>query len=242
MIGWGAEHTETIDLALRSIRNAALGKAALYLNGPGDLIPLAGSLHRHIWDDQRPFVVCDPYRADVKASARNRANKPAWLNAVAAARLGSLCMRATRPPLDLAAMLRELERPQAQILLMIVDADPDLRHPSDVLANPTIWVPALAERARELPAVIDEYLADAGRALSLSHTLVTDEDRRWLLDHAASLPEIEKSTLRVLALRGSRSFAMAARRLHMAPVSLIRWCRRRTLPASLAAKLQAADD
>jgi hypothetical protein len=47
---------------------------------------------------------------------------------------------------------------------------------------------------------------------------------------ASSLPEIEKATLRLVALRHSRNLSQAAARLGMAPVSLSRWIGRREMP------------
>jgi hypothetical protein len=44
-----------------------------------------------------------------------------------------------------------------------------------------------------------------------------------------SIPEIEKATLRVVAIRISRTMAEAADRLGMAAVSLARWLARRSL-------------
>jgi len=44
------------------------------------------------------------------------------------------------------------------------------------------------------------------------------------------LPDIEKATLRLVAIRESRNLSAAAARLGMAPVSLSRWIGRRKLP------------
>jgi hypothetical protein len=44
------------------------------------------------------------------------------------------------------------------------------------------------------------------------------------------LPDIEKATLRLVAIRESRNLSSAAARLGMAPVSLSRWIGRRKLP------------
>jgi len=50
-------------------------------------------------------------------------------------------------------------------------------------------------------------------------------------DHSGStLPDIEKATLRLVAIRESRNLSSAAARLGMAPVSLSRWIGRRKLP------------
>lgn len=243
ILGWGDDQAETVDLALRSIRNAALGRGALYLSGAGDLVQIAALLHRHVWGADRPFVMADPRRVDVDESVRSVANKPTGKEAFAAAHHGTMCVRAARPPHDLHDVLREVERPGPRVLLVIVDADPGLRYSADAVINPAIQIPSLERRAGELPAVIDAYVADAAEALSFSRSLFTDEDREWVLAHAStSLPEIEKATQRLLSLRGSRNVSNAAWRLHMAPVSLTRWLGRRTLPASLAPKLRAPND
>jgi hypothetical protein len=69
---------------------------------------------------------------------------------------------------------------------------------------------------------------DAGHGAS--PTSFTDADHRWVRQHAASsLAEIEKVTLRIVALRASCNLSQAAGRLEMAPVSLTRWIDRRTL-------------
>jgi transposase-like protein len=55
-----------------------------------------------------------------------------------------------------------------------------------------------------------------------------------LIEDAAttSLSEIEKATLRLVALRSSATVSQAAARLGMAPVSLSRWVARRKLLTS----------
>src|SRR6185503_13055676 len=52
----------------------------------------------------------------------------------------------------------------------------------------------------------------------------TAGDRRWIIEHPTSLAEIEKATMRVVALRMSRHLSEAADRLGMAPEA-----RRRTI-------------
>jgi hypothetical protein len=61
---------------------------------------------------------------------------------------------------------------------------------------------------------------------------LTEHDRQWLIEHTAamSLSEIEKASLRLVALRSSVNMSNAAGRLGMAPVSLARWAARRRLP------------
>jgi hypothetical protein len=91
-------------------------------------------------------------------------------------------------------------------------------------------VPSVKERAGELPRIVKAYAADAITALGpvRSRTLFTADDLGWVVARAAtSLMEIEKATLRIVALRMSRNPTEAAGRLGMAPVSLSRWVNRR---------------
>jgi hypothetical protein len=94
-------------------------------------------------------------------------------------------------------------------------------------------VRSIAERVSELPRVVDEYVSDAIVELEPSRSLaLTEGDRAWLIAHAAamSLSEIEKASLRLVALRSSENLSQAAERLGMAAVSLARWAGRRKLP------------
>jgi hypothetical protein len=243
ILGWADDQAETVDLALRSIRSAALGRGALYLSGDGDLAHVALSLHRFVWGADRPFVMADPRRIDGEATVRSVTNKSSGMEAFAAVHRGTLCVRAARPPHDLDDVLHQLERPGPRVLLVIVDAALGRRHLADAMLNQGIQIPRLDRRPAELPAIVDAYLADAVEATSFPRSLFTAEDREWVITHeSSSLPEIEKATQRLLALRGSRNLSNAAQRLQMAPVSLSRWLGRRTVPASLAAKLRAAGD
>jgi hypothetical protein len=69
-----------------------------------------------------------------------------------------------------------------------------------------------------------EYATEAMRDLSVPRSVFTDIDHEWVRTHAASsLPEIEKATRRLVALRADRTLSGAAARLGMATVSLSRW-------------------
>jgi hypothetical protein len=253
LLGWADDQIETVDLALRSVRQAALGRSPLYISGAGDLSHIAFSLHRRVWGVARPFVMSDPRRIDTDESVRSVANKPIGMDAFAAAHRGTMCVRASRPPPDIDDVLRRLGRPGPRVLLMIVVPEPGLRYQADTTINPPIQIPPLVRRTRELSRVIDEYAADAADELLLPRDLFTSEDHAWVLEHAAispaegepaelSLPEIEKATQRILALRGSYNITTAAKRLNMAQVSLARWFGRRAPPASLWHKLQTTSD
>jgi len=95
-----------------------------------------------------------------------------------------------------------------------------------------ITVPPLASRLDELDQIITEYADDAIAELSAPPTTsFLPADRDWVRVHSASsLPDIEKATLRLVAIRESRNLSAAAARLGMAPVSLSRWIGRRQLP------------
>jgi hypothetical protein len=96
-------------------------------------------------------------------------------------------------------------------------------------------VPSLRVRTDELSRIVDEYAIDAVAELRALRASFTDADSQWVLDNAPlTLPEIEKATLRLVAIRVSRNVSDAAARLGMAPVSLSRWVGRRKLPPRIA--------
>src|SRR6185503_8160289 len=90
LLGWRSDRIEVIDHALRSIRMAATRRVALILCGEGDLVPIAGSIHRHSLGHDRPFVVCDPRRRQVGATVRSAENYASGMQALAAAQGGTL--------------------------------------------------------------------------------------------------------------------------------------------------------
>lgn len=228
ILGWGADRTTIVDRALRSIRMARTHRTALWLCGEGDLVPIAHSLHRHAFGDERPFVVCDRRRRSGKESARSAANCEVGASAVQAAAGGSLCVRSSRLPQDFSSVLALIRDPDANAQLIVCSRKPDLG--ATFLAVP-IEIPPLQERAGELPRIIDEYALDASTALNALSESFTSSDRDWMLEHGAtSLSEIEKTALRLVALGTSLNLSRAAARLGMAPVSLSRWIGRRGMP------------
>jgi len=97
-----------------------------------------------------------------------------------------------------------------------------------------ITVPPLASRPDDLDQIITEYAEDAITELGTARTGFLPADREWVRMHSAlSLPDIEKATLRLVAIRESRNLSTAASRLGMAPVSLKRWIERRKLPMNV---------
>jgi hypothetical protein len=234
MLGWRSERTEVVDHALRSIRMAVTHRSALVLCGDGDLIPMARSIHRRALGSDRPFVVCDPRRRQVKATVRSAENYESGMNALAAAAGGVLCVRSRRLPRDFPDVVAALRDPSARVALVVCARAPE--ECEAYLAAPIV-VPPLANRQAELDRIITEYaedaIADIG-PLGGSRAGFLAVDREWVRIHSSSsLPDIEKATLRLVAVRESRNLSSAAARLGMAPVSLSRWIGRRGLPMEL---------
>ena len=97
-----------------------------------------------------------------------------------------------------------------------------------------IVIPSLSDRRSEIDRIIDEYAEDAITELAAPRASYLPVDHAWVREHASSsLAEIEKATLRLVALRASRNLSHAAARLGMAAVSLSRWIGRRELPFDL---------
>ena len=232
VLGWGSARASAVDHALRSIRLAVARRAPLILCGDGDLVPMAHSLHRHALGAERPFVLCDPGRAEGPATVRAVGNVEDGVRALTAAVGGTLCVRSRRLPADFAAVDQALRDPAVPVVLLVC-APPS--YDCAPFGTAPITVPSLRERADELDRIIEECADEAVRELGALRGGFADADRAWVRAHAAgSLPEIEKATLRLVALRESRSLTSAAARLGMATVSLSRWIGRRQLPLAVA--------
>lgn len=230
ILGWSDDRVIAVDRAQRSIRLAAGRHAALVLCGEGDLVPIAAALHRRVLGTDAPFIVCDPRRGNTAATVRSPTNRPTGVEAIAAARGGTICMRATRLPRDFAAVIDQVRDPDAHVQTIVCWGARDDSNPLLVVPAP-IAVPSLPCRANELERIVDEYASDAIAALHVPAECFTAADRTWILARASrSLDEIEKATLRLVAIRASRNMSTAAMRLEMAPVSLARWVGRRTRP------------
>jgi hypothetical protein len=224
LVGWTRE--KEIEQALVSIRLAVARSAHLVLLGAGDLVPIAYALHRRTLGTDKPFVVCDPRRGDTSASVRCPGNHQSGAAAIAAAAGGTLCVCPSRLPRDF-AFLAETIRVAGEVQYVVCGGrDRDL-HPLLVVPAP-ILIPPLRERLDELARIVDEYARDAVMELGAREACFTEGDRAWVMTHAAtSLWQIEKATLRIVALRASANMSNAAARLGMAPVSLSRWLGRR---------------
>jgi hypothetical protein len=225
VLGWSGDRTEVIDHALRSVRLAASHRVALVLCGDGDLVPMARSIHRHAFGVDRPFIVCDPRRVPGKATVRSAENYGTGMDALAVATGGTLCVRSQRLPEDFSLVRAALREPSSRVQLVVCAQSP--KDCESFLAVP-ITVPPLDGRLDEIDRIITEYAEDAISALGPLRAGFLPADHAWVREHAtSSLPAIEKATLRLVAIRGSRNVSNAAARLGMAPVSLTRWIERR---------------
>lgn len=228
ILGWSTKQAGAVERALHAIHRSTLHRAPLVLLGDGDLVPVAQALHRRSIGAEQPFVVCDRRRLNTGASVRSPANYESIMAAMEVARGGSLCVRHRRTPHGFSSMITQV-LDSANPVQLIVCAE--ARHAKDALLPLLIpiQVPSLSTRMNEVPRIVDEYAADAIGALGAPVTGFTSADRAWVLEHAFSLPAIEKATLRLVALRMARSVAGAAKLLGMSHVSLGHWIYRRRL-------------
>jgi hypothetical protein len=225
LLGW--TNTSAIENALRSLDLALEHRAQLVLCGAGDLVPIAYGLHRRAFGPDTPFVVCDPRRGNTPATVRAPANYADVDAAFAAAAGGSLCVRRRRLPDHFTALVERL-RASRDVQYICLD-ESSLQW----LVRPgPIEIPSLLERRHDIPRIVDECMLDAVSDLAWSSPL-TEQDRAWLVASASAstFSELEKSTVRLIALRSSDTLSQAATRLGMAAVSLSRWRARRRLPS-----------
>lgn len=228
LLGWGADRAAAIDYALRAVRLAASRRLPLVLTGNGDMVSIAHALHRRTLGTDAPFVVCDRRRRTGSASTRAPANQVDPTAAFGAAVDGTLCMRARRLPSGLTEIVEQLYEPAGRVQLVVCMDNSHGSSAITAIMPPPVEVPPLAVRGIELPRIIDEYAIDALAAIGAPNGAFTDKDRCWVLQRSAhTLDEVEKATLRLVALNASNSLEQAAERLAMAPVSLSRWFRHR---------------
>jgi DNA-binding protein Fis len=220
-----------VDHALRAIRLAAARRATLVLRGEEDPVPLAYALHHRVLGPAAPFVVCDRRRrGDLPASVRSPANLNRAVEALQAAGGGSLCVRNCRPPRDFSELLRLLDETDHRVQLIVCIGSNERGRPLG--CSTPIEVPPLRVRETELPRIIRAYAEEALATLHASSSCFSDRDHDWVLAYrATSLSEIEKATLRVVALNKEGNLHRAARLLGIAAISLSRWLSRRGLAA-----------
>lgn len=227
LLGFSLGQLPAIDRALRALRLASAHRSALLLCGPEDLVPVARGLHQRALGPDRPFVTCDPRRRPSAGDARVAANVDRAVPAARAAAGGSLCVRGERLPPDFAEAIDLLRRTDALVQIIVCTRRPAR---SDLYVPAAIAVPPVARRRRELGRIITEYAGDALAALGAPADSFSPRDRDWVRRRAArSLAEIEKATLRLIAVRTTRCTSHAADRLGMSHAALAAWIERKRL-------------
>jgi len=227
ILGWA--NARAVEAALGSIRLSTTHRSELVLLGDvdADLISIARALHCRTVGADRPFVVCNPRRRSNCATVRAPMNHERGVVAFREALGGSLCLYLERMPDDLRALATLLRGSDAPVQVIVLAEAQHHLHPF-LLRPAPIRVPPLSARAREVRRIVDEYAGDAMTTLRAGDACFTDDDRTWVLDHAATtLSEIEKATLRLVALRLSSSVTEAAERLGISHVALSQWLERR---------------
>lgn len=224
LLGWKNEHA--VDNALRSIDLAVNHDAALVLCGDGDLVPIARGLHRRALGAYRPFVVCQAQRGYIPAWARLPAKRRTGVASLEAASGGTLCLRRRPLPRDFSTLVAQLQSTRDVMFIVCASlsagADPLLIRP-----RPLVLPPLATRRSDEIDRVIAEYAADACAELCAPPGSFTESDHVWVREHAATLlDEVEMATLRLVAIRVSRSVNAAADRLGMPRSSLHCWVER----------------
>lgn len=228
LLGWSEDQLPVVDRALRAVRTAATRRSPLLVCGDGDLVPIAQSLHRQALGEAKPFVVCDPRRRRSEASVRSAQSYSEGLQALEAATGGTMCVWARRLPRDFREVSIALRDPSSRVQLVVCANQ--LADARTLLAGPII-IPPLARRRADLDRIVAEYALDAIESLAAGDTGFTRADVDWVVAHSASsLPEIEKGTRRLVAIRQSGSIARAALQLGMSHVALSQWIGRRRLP------------
>jgi hypothetical protein len=200
------------------------------LCGDGDLVHVARQIHRQTLADQ-PFIVCDPRRAQSGGTARSPRNIEKPMDALGAAAGGTLCLHAPRLPDEFQRMVERWRGSETRVQLVLCSrsVDPVLTTVADSL----VLVP-LFMRWRERVRIIDEVAAEAAIELGIAAPVVSDADRQVILAFdAATLPELETATARVVAIRHwaehGGGIARAAQELGVGHATLAEWAERRGL-------------
>lgn len=101
-----SEAARRAQVLLGAVDRRLLGLASM------DLVPIAHGLHGYMRDDDAPFIVCDQRRRDLPASVRSPAHMSSSVEAFTAAAGGSLCVRHSRAPRDIGALMKRIHSPR----------------------------------------------------------------------------------------------------------------------------------
>jgi FHA domain len=219
LLGWASERAHAVDLAVRAVRLAQLRRTPLVLRGAGELVTIAGDLHRRVFDDKAPFVVCAPHRLSVAENVTVAETLEEGLAQLRAARHGTLCVRAPHVPADYLKVTEVLRDPRVVVQLVVCDNTPA----SERVIDCPITIPLPVDRGNELPRLIEEFCEDAAAEFDTSAPDIATH-RMWILRYAAdTVPEIATSAHRLAALRVFGTAKAAAVALGMKAEALQRW-------------------
>lgn len=216
-IGWSTRRRPDVDRALRGVREAAMGRLALVLAGPGDLTPVAARLHREVLGAERPFVL---HEDDAPLAAN-----------VERARGGTLCFTGTRIPSDVEVALVAVRQPMSRIRVMVCAHSPTQAAAFALRLAPSIRIELtpLSERKHEIVNIVEAYAQDAAAAWGQPITALRSRDIATLAAYAySSHSEIEDSARRLVALR-CFGVTEGAARLGITHGALSTWAKRRRL-------------
>lgn len=229
LLGWASDCGRAVDLAVRSIRIATRRHAALVLCGEDDLVLLARALHLRVFGAVRPFIVCDPRRKRTGENVRAAANYQSGMEALRAAKHGSLCIWNRKLPSDFDEMKLTLADPDTRVQLVVCVTKP---RDAEAFGAIPIAIPSLRERPHDLPRIVDEYAHEVTASLGVPRKSFSRSDQDWVVEHSSSsLPEIEKMILRLLRIREvGGDLTRAASLLGMDRWSLDKWVQRNKPP------------
>jgi hypothetical protein len=226
-LGWRDEQRAIIDRGLRAIRNFATGRSPLLLVAPGNVIALAQHVHREVLGRERPFLLSDPRRRRASPGPRVVENYGTSTRGHRAASGGTLCVWSEHLPEDFATTRERIDDPANRTRLIIC------AHTVEQLRTPpggAINVPPLHARPNDLDRVMREYAQDAIVQLRAKASAFTKQDHDWLIEQRPeTLDEIERATLRLVALQEFGGVTRASEQLGISHGALSRW-RGRRLP------------
>jgi hypothetical protein len=224
ILGWDPRRARIVDRALRALREAATLRSPLYLVGESDLVAIARRIHREVLGPAKPFIVADPRRRRGDESTRAPINYLSGRDAVRAAIGGTLCIWSGRRPRDFATVLAEIDDPDKRARLVLCSR----AAPEGMIA---IRIPAISARRHEVDRIIAEYATDAIAVLGARPDSFTARDHAWIVARRpGSFAEIERSALRLVAIREWGGITRAAPHLGISHTTLSRWIGRRGLP------------
>jgi hypothetical protein len=233
LYGYAQGTEDLVEEMMDSLLTAARQGTPIALRGSSDLVPVAHALHRRLFGSDAPFVVCDPRRRKADGTVRSAPNRRTGREALAAAVGGSVCIRARRLPSDLQALAASFRQTGSLAMLFVCLRDTDKLR--DVLCPP-VEIPSIVERKVDLDRLLNECFLEAAAELEVRRVRLAGRHRQDILRDAESVPDLEKTALRIVALASSRTVGYAAARLNMASISLTRWMRRRSWLAGVLCK------